>query len=336
MFVYFRISPSWVALTLCLGSVPMAALAGDSAVDRLRAGSRLLEHGDFASAIMAFESLLKDAPQLEASDVCRANALYHLGWSYGALDRDREAQGAYREARAILDPKEEFHYPHLIRVLEAEAGLEAKRLHYGPARVLLERAQSIVVKLAPDNRLEASSLSVELGAIDQLDGKRDRAAARYRTALEVIEAVLGRQSMEWRRAANNLATLLLLCGKRAEAAFYIDEVLRQRESMAGLDRVALGKFLLTRFDVYFALGRKQEEERDIVEALEIFQSELGPSNRLTAEALRRYGALCRALGRKTEAREYARRAQDSLDNSPSVQLERNTISANELLRPPGH
>ena len=318
-----------------LVSAFMAALSGETSVERLQVASHSLEEGDFASAISTLRNLLKDARALDTSDICRASALFHLGWAYAALDQDREAEVAYRDSEAILNPLEEFHYPHLARVLESEAVLAAKRHRYRQARALLERAQSITERWAPDNRLRDAKLSVGLAAIDQLDGNRDRAVARYQQALHVIESALGRKSLDWKLVADDLAILLLVSGKRDEAAAYIDEALQQHESLAGLDRLVGAKLLLTRFDLYFASGRKREAETDIVEALQIFQTSLGSFNRLTAEALKRYGKLCRALGRKTEAREYENRATESLESSPSVQVEKHTISASELSKQPG-
>lgn len=327
---------SCAKMLFCLSSLLVPVSAEDSVAGRLRTGSHLFQEGNYAGAILAFQSVLDDASLTGKTELTRAQAYHRLGWAYSALDQDQKAQAAYRRAEAILSPLAEFHYPYLLRLLESEADLEVKRRQYPTARALMEHAESIVVRLAPDDRLEAANLSEELAAIDQLDGKADRAAARHRKALEVIEAAVGRQSGEWKRVANNLAVLLLISGKRNDARRYIDEALRGRESLAGIDRVTMAKFLLTRFDVYFASGQKREAERDVLEALEIFQAQLGPSNRLTAEALRRCGDVSRALGHKAEAREYERRAKESMDGSPSVQQEKNTVSASELARVSSH
>ena len=304
--------------------------AEDSAVDRIQKGSRLLEQGNLAASVAIFQSVLSDAASQRAGELTLAVAHYHLGWAYTLLDRDQEAQAEYGKAEAFLNPHPEFHYPHLMRVLESEASLETKRKQYQKARALVERAESIVANLAPENRLELASLSVDLGAIDQLEGKLDRASIHYRQGLAVIEAVAGRSSAAWRRVANNLALLLLQSGQKDEAAYYIDQALRQDDTLIGLDRVVKAKLLLTRFDVNIASGRKQAAQQDATQALEILMEDLGASNRLTAVALLRCQQVSRALGHKAEARAYGRRAKESLDGSPSVQFERSTINVAEL------
>lgn len=317
-------------ILFCLISGVSSIFAEDSAVGRIQQGSRLLGQGKLAGSVAIFQSVLSDADSLRADEVTLAVAHYHLGWAYTLLDRDQEAQAEYGKAEAILNSRPEFHYPHLMRVLESEASLEAKRRQYQKARKLVERAESIVASLAPENRLELANLSADSGAISQLEGDLNRAASQYRQSLDIIEAAAGRQSLDWRRVANNLALLLLQSGKRDEAAYYINQALRESATPIGVNGVTKAKLLLTRFDVNIASGRKQEAQQDATQALEILVKDLGASNRLTAEALLRCQQVYRALGHKAEARAYGRRAKEALNGSPNVQFERNTINVAEL------
>jgi CHAT domain-containing protein/Tfp pilus assembly protein PilF len=175
----------------------------------------------------------------------RATYLANLGRSRFALDKDREAETAFREALAIYDNalkaagKLGLKYPAYTTehaaALNSMALLLLRRKDFRGAKPLLELALDIRKSLREENSTMYAVGLNSLAALAEAQGDHGRAAELLRKALE-INRKAGESSAEHAATASNLALVLHGAGKVDEALPLAR--LAARVGLASINRLA--------------------------------------------------------------------------------------------------
>jgi tetratricopeptide (TPR) repeat protein len=293
-------------------------------------GNRLMDENRYAGAAEAFRSAAAQA-QASADGVRTGISLDHLGLAYDGLGRDLEAETSYRQAIAALEASGREGYPFLTRTWTDLGDLYLKLRRYDRAHNLAERALAALTRQPSEDIRGSAHVLTLLATIDSRQHKTNDAEARYRQAMPMLDRAGRSQSQEWIIATNNLGILLHGTGRLEEGGRYLREALSRSETMLGkgVDRLLQGQLLANVANLDFTLRRFEEAGRNLGRAVEIFESELGPTHPTTGDILMQYSALCRATKRKAEAKEYERRAKKCLTATGNAVLA-NTIDAIEL------
>lgn len=305
------------------------AIFADEALSRalIEAGDRFMEQNRYTEAAAAFRSAAARA----GGSAEMGASLDRLGVACAMLGRDAEAEMAYRRAIAILKSSEGERSPLLIRAWMDLAGLYLTLGRYDSAHDLAEKALTALTRQAsPDTAATAMVLTL-LAAIDvRLHNPKD-AEARFRKAMAVLDSAGRTQSHEWIGAANNLGVILILTGRPEEGRVYLREALSFGQTVLRTDaeRLVLGQVLVNLFRIDFALRHFDEAEKNLRRGLEIYETYLGPTDRLTGDIFLQYAALCRATKRKAETKDYERRAKKCLSAGAYASVA-NTVDIGEL------
>jgi tetratricopeptide (TPR) repeat protein len=315
----------------CAVGFSSTMLAGEASWQALiDTGNRLMDENRYTAAAEAFRSAAAQA-QATADAARTGISLDHLGLAYDGLGRDQEAETAFRQAIAVLEANGSESYPFLIRTWTDFGDLYLKLRRYDRAHNFAERALAALTRQPSEDIRETAHVLTLLATIDSRQHKTNDAEARFRQAMAMLGRAGRSQSHEWITAANNLGILLLGTGRPEEGGRYLREALSRSEivSGTGVDGLLLAQLLANFANLDFTLRRFDEAERYLGRAVEIFESELGPTHPTTGDTLMQYSALCRGTKGKAEAKEYERRATKCLTATSNAVLA-NTIDVSEL------
>jgi len=146
-----------------------------------------------------------------------AEALFILGYTYGALKRWDEQKEAIEQAAAIFDERYGDSNPwrgFALSALSANALARGDRVE---ARRLLEAAIENHIDLGSDDTPRYAEILVDLARLDVMEGRADDACGRIERALEIAGARLGRDNPRLGTYGVELAGAQRAAGRSREA-----------------------------------------------------------------------------------------------------------------------
>jgi tetratricopeptide (TPR) repeat protein len=239
------------------------------------------------------------------SDALRANI---LSWRSRCYRRLRDYEAARDDVANALELAESMQDPRELGLVYFQASLIAERDgHWVLARNYAERAKGMFDEVA--DRLAAGRMMINLGGLDFLLGKPDRAILRLKEALELVIEV--GDSSDVASAVQSLAQVYLKTGDPVTAEEHARQALRaldgreDRMDEIGNARLVLGRSLLEQ-------GRFDEAEAALAGAEDAFSQLSSGSHRAAAWVAQ--GDLAQQTGDDRKAAQLYRQAAEALQD----------------------
>jgi len=297
-----------------------------------RAADSLIANGQYSAAAERLNEALRGAETLAPNDFELAMTYNRLGLLLTNLGQFREADRDFQRAVQIYERIGEKSKAY-AEVIYNLANLYAQWRRYGQARKLAERLLDILSGTIPEDHpdfLEAM----------RLWGDLERAGGRYREA-----EALQRQTLAiWNRhpetngtyiamALGSLAATLVGLKRYDEAKNLIEEALCLAEKDAGPQHPLTGVLLQSLGELYVLQRHHAEAAKVLARSLAINERALGPGHETLARANLVYAQVLRKLNRKSEAKEYERRAYAIQASLRPEDAGRYTVEAQTLIAP---
>ncbi len=175
------------------------------------------------------------------------------------------------------------------------------------ARAELERAQELA-ELAGEDELTRIGITEELGALEQRQGRPDRALPFFERAWEGKRRVLGAEHDETLMTLANLAVCKRDAGQVEEAEAILREVERIRIENFGPDALSTALVMNNLAGLLEAQGRREEARERLERAAAIQLAEHGEFHPTTLKAMTNLAGLYMDEGRAQEALPLLERA----------------------------
>ena len=299
--------------------------------DDIRAGEDAERRGDLAEAARAYERAAEQ--QVPA---VRADALFHLGRIAWRTGRYEDAVRRYEQARALAQDAGDEETR-----ARSENGIGA--VHYARGAYAQARAcYASSLELTKDDSLRGKIL-LNLGVIANIEGDFEDARQKYRRSLETFDragdesgralvlhnlGMLHADQERWDEADEAYSRCLEICERQGNRPMVANVLLNRAEllcargdldaAVAHADRalaihtevgdaVGRGEALRWRGDAYRRLGRREQAERSLREAVRIAQQH--GVTLLEAEASRELASVREADGDAAGAVKWLERAR---------------------------
>ncbi|HRX50610.1 MAG TPA: tetratricopeptide repeat protein [Candidatus Krumholzibacteria bacterium] len=282
-----------------------AAAVSAFLTDMLEAPDPWAEGGDvkvaqvLGRASSRVDSLLADQPDAAA----RVHAT--LGTTYEGLGLYEEAGGHHRRAyaltRGIADDLGRVTALRNLLQFEVADGRLAE------ADALVAELEAEIAALAPRAPARAEALHVR-GTVAEARGELEAAAAAYRDALELSEALPDTDPESILATRMNLAVVLLQLERAEEALPLAERVFQERERTLGTDHPSTLIAVNNLAAVYRALGRHEDGLAMARLSLDVRTRVHGPDSPYVIAAEHNLALQLGDLGRYQEALPHHRRA----------------------------
>jgi eukaryotic-like serine/threonine-protein kinase len=223
-----------------------------------------------------------------------------VGWLAHERGKPSEAEVALGEAiaigRRVFPPQGDTR---LARALNDLGVVREARGDYPAATALYREALAMRNRLGEAENVSRAVTLSNLSVIYYRTRQLDSAIATARAALGIFRRVLGEDHQRTTVVQTNLAAMQSAKGDHAGALEQHREVLARRRRLFGARHPAVAQSIRSVAAELFAMGRQQEAEARLLEAMEIHRSVDGPA-RDSATTLSLLGDL-RAATRPAEA-----------------------------------
>jgi tetratricopeptide (TPR) repeat protein len=238
-----------------------------------------------------------------------ANVLNAMGGIERDLGQLAEAEACHRRALSIVERDVDVEPIQRIR-RQALAGLgTALRMagRHGDAQACLLRALDVAERWLPPGDAEIAMAHNDLGVLGKYAGRFEEAEAHYRQALAMVEATPGSEDFV-ATLLHNLAGLAHSRGDFAAAEPLARRSVEVRAGVAGVDHPATVADAAQHGAILLALGRLDEAEALLCDAIAWFERRLGEENYEVAVNLNNLAMLRIRQGRPSDAEALYRRS----------------------------
>jgi len=176
-----------------------------------------------------------------------------------------------------------------------------------------------------------------LGLINQIQKKYDRAETYYTKSLNIKKQTLPPNDPSIGREINNLATIMVAQGKYFEAEELIKEAISINKKALGEDDPTVATNLANLATIYAMQGKFPEAEKLYLRALEIREKALGPTHREVGIILMNLAQVYRFQKADKKAEPLLQRAAAIMQNQPkgpAQQLAKQREPKEESMRAP--
>ncbi len=282
-----------------------------------RLGGTHAQSDEYAQARVQLTEAIAGFRELEPSQGAEeARALDALGGIDLSEGQGKAAESHLNEAIRLSIAAQGTDHPATASYQADLALAYIQNLRYDRAEPLLNRARSVIEPLPVRNGMRLGTIFAGLSAIARANGRTAVAEDYAHRAVEVLETMPGQYPAAALLARVNLSAVWLSQGRAEDAERILpDAVALERRAAADTCLLADG---LRTLAALRALQRSWQEARDLYkEAIEIYQTKLGPNNPMIAPVLREYAdVLKRSGGSKADAKKAEARAKAILGYSP--------------------
>jgi len=316
---------------MVLLGVYAAPAAPDDIAHRLSAAEQLYREGNYAGAETMLRAVLRDAERFEPDDPRRAIALNNLGAVYHFMNKYQQAESCYRRAVELEATMRWAGNDKPIRSVLNLAGLYIETGRYGKAERLGLRSLAEQEPISRRNGTDYAKLLSLLGHLEWGQARYLQAQQYSERALAIYRYVLpeGRETLE---TLNNLCVLYGESGRSADALSSCEGALRIAERMRNLEP-SLHVSLLANVGVFqFLVHGPSDAEPFFNKALFVAENDLVAAHSVVGRILLSYAALLERTSRKTQAKEYRRRAKVILKAASLTDSRKYTVDLDDLLK----
>ena len=231
-----------------------------------------------------FEGALEAARRVEGEESARvATILHNLGWQYDDAGETDKAEASLKEAFRI---RKKVLGPRASRTLLSENSLAS--FYWAQDRVdeaepLAREAYQARLEILGERHPHTINSMDNLGTLYLKMGKLDRALELSGRALELREEIQGPNHRQTLTTMNNVAAIRRTAGEYPEAEALYAEAYKRAKSVEGEEMIA-GWVRRSQGDVLWKLGRNDEAEAAMRDAIEILSASVGPDNSRTSLA----------------------------------------------------
>jgi serine/threonine protein kinase/tetratricopeptide (TPR) repeat protein len=183
---------------------------------------------------------------------------------------------------------------HLVFVVGYQQG------RFSDARRWATAAESVLNRMGGHDLLRAWLFN-DLGAVVEMEGKKDEALQLHLKAISLKTKVLGERHPDVAITEANLAIALNSVGKNEEALEHLDKAIDIEKEGLGAGHPDLAMQFNNRGEILRLLGRYGEARASLEQARNIWERELGSDNALLAYALTGIGEAFLAEGHANES-----------------------------------
>ena len=294
-----RNTPASLAWACLLAIMLAGRLFSQDPVTLSQKGLELMNQGRFREA----EDFLRNAIEIAGS--ANTTALYNLATLYQRQGRLPEAERMHRHALELIEQKRGPFHPEVAESLNALGSLYRSLGRFSQAIAILERAVQILDR-HPRPSVACAVLN-GLASIHYDLGQHDTADSFVRRALAIAESGIC-DAIDRGYIFGNLGRGHLLRNQLVEAEATYREVISIFAGTLGARHPDYAGALINLAIVQQRQGRLQQALPLLESAIDILERSYGREAPILAANLQIYAELLKALGRKSEAREVARRA----------------------------
>jgi CHAT domain-containing protein/Flp pilus assembly protein TadD len=279
------------------------------------------QQGDFDGAIEQCEQVLRQARKdFGANHPDTATLTNELGLLYLGTARFDAAEERLKEA---LELRRNLKPPNRIALAKSLGNLaELYRLrddyaHAEPLQreglTLLESelAKATATKARSELEEQLANLSLNLGKVYELMGEFDKAEARYRRSLELMDSDPDGHAHFRAHALNNLGWLYHLTQDYKKAEPNIRQALKIRQKL-GAESLDVAESLNNLAMLYHSTQRYEEAKPLFESSLKIMMARLGPGHQRVATVENNLAGLLRSMGDVAGAEQGFRKSLDIL------------------------
>jgi eukaryotic-like serine/threonine-protein kinase len=183
---------------------------------------------------------------------------------------------------------------HLVFVVGYQQG------RFAEARRWATAAESVLSRMGGHDLLRAW-LCNDLGAVLEMEGRKDQALRLHRQAITLKAKVLGERHPDVAISEANLAIALNATGENEEALQHLEKAIAIEKEGLGAGHPDLALQLNNRGEILRLLGRYGDSRASLEQARNIWERELGSESALLAYALTGIGETFLAEGRANDA-----------------------------------
>ncbi|MBC8131500.1 MAG: serine/threonine protein kinase [Deltaproteobacteria bacterium] len=242
---------------------------------KLATAKALEDAGRFAKALTAAAPLVSDARATGYAPIV-AEAFYRLGAIQTRMSRPTEAENNFDEAIWIAQAA---RYDEIVAAASIDqihvAGAVQEDLP--KARRWFRQAEAVLARMDGHELLKAW-MQHNFGVALESHGDLEEAAARYRTALQIKERVLGGSHPDVGLTLTNLAMVSTTLGRPQEALEHSNRGVEIMEQAAGTEHPDTAVQWANRAAILNQVGRYADAAHDAERALAVWEKELGPEN----------------------------------------------------------
>lgn len=271
-----------------------------------------MERYAYADAETAYRKLLaaREAMLGVADPLC-ASAERQLADCLREQGRYSAAEPHYRRALATLTAATGEFYPMVADILDEYATAVLRQGYGGRAEVLARQSLAIRRSAQPNSREHALTLAL-VGETLRAQGHLVAAEIEHRTALTVLEAQTGPESLEVASSRLSLGAVLGELGRFPEAEDLLNQATRTLSSATGASHPATAHGYARLSDLYRRAGNLEQSLAMQRHAFAIRERTLGQRHPETIECLLALAQLAADQYRTDEARVLLDRALDAL------------------------
>ena len=242
---------------------------------KLATAKALEAAGRFAKALVASARLVADARTTGYPPVL-AETLARLGAIQANLGRGSEAEVTLDEAVWIA---EAARYDEIVAASSVDQIYVVGSLEHDlpRARRWLRQAEAFLDRLEGHEILRAWMLN-NFGTALEAHGDLEEALPHYRNALQIKERVLGGLAPDVASSLGNLATTFAALGRPEEALEYSNRSVNIVGQALGWEHPDTAIELSVRADILNQVGRFSDARNDALQALVVWEKELGPEH----------------------------------------------------------
>ena len=280
--------------------------SGQASTDSLRWAVARMADGEYARAEPVARRLWQapdDVPRrAEALDVW-----VETMWRQGFATRD-DVRALAEQAIAQRDTSVAAMDPAAVPALLNQGAIETQNGRFDRARVVLDRALEIRMRVPGADSLDLAVAWNECATLDLRQGRFAAAEDRYESILALRRRHLGSDHVLVAWALNQLATVAEAKGDHLRARDLLRECLAIRQRVLPPDHPDLARALKALANDEYAVGANAAGLRLDEQALRIFERTLGPDSPEVARSLNGLAGRQRLVGALPEARRTVLRA----------------------------
>lgn len=276
--------------------------------ERLRAGSRAFEAGNYADAAARFEAALKLAEAFGYRDARFARTLRALAGAYAAQGRTEEAERVFLQVLPLEESISGAQSGPVARTLADLGALYAATDRIDLAEANYRRAIDIFARSGDAAAMPLAATLNNLGLLYKSRRRFAEALPLFERALRIALKGSGPVQPFVATMLNNLGAICLGEGKLAEAGAFLRHALEINEKALGSDHRDVATILNNLGELRRAEGQPAEARRLYARVLSIDERVYGPNHPEVAADLMQLGAASAACGDIEAAQEEYRRA----------------------------
>ena len=276
--------------------------------DRIAQGIKLEARGEFKLARTILGDAARDAERGASNAILLAAALDGLA----SVDRDEgrylDAERHLLRALSITEHVTGPESPSTGLILWHLIGAYGESGRISGADPLLRRYETIVLRHADENSLNAADDLCNLGRIYALRNSAGKALPLFERAIRIIEQQPNGNEIAVGRALLDRGSVFAVLGHLDEAVGDVERARAMVTSLHASYPVLEIQLNATAGMVYARAHRSDDATAAFEESMRIAETSYGPSHPMVAIVLRDYSQALRLLGRKKEASGLEKRA----------------------------